>query len=128
MTRITRDWTAKNSNKVVRRNGGNSPASQMGAVSLAQKPSISEKSPARKLNPCHSGSGTKCRKHGQHFLRLGQPKGGGPELIRTETQICVGPRRTLGSRHFHSSTHEISEIETKASAGFSHIEGSDKGI
>ena len=34
MTRITRDWSARISYIVVRRNGGNSPASHLGAVSL----------------------------------------------------------------------------------------------
>ena len=44
--------------QVVKRDGGNSPAGQLRAVNLALKTCISEESPAKILNPCHSGSGT----------------------------------------------------------------------
>ena len=71
MTRISRDWTAKHSNNVDRRNGGNSPAGQIGAVSLVLQTSISEESPARSLNTSHSGSGTAGRQNGEFFVRLG---------------------------------------------------------
>ena len=100
----------------------------MGAVSLAQKPSISEKSPARKLNPCQAGSGTKCRKHGQRFFGLGNRKAVGRNWSGLKIRYVWGPRRTLGNHHLNSAIFEFSEIETKASAGFSQLEGSDKGI
>ena len=46
MTRITRHWVVQNSNKIVRRNGGNSPARQLGAVNLTLNTSICAKCPA----------------------------------------------------------------------------------
>ena len=64
MAGITRDWAAQNTNEIVRRNGGNSPP----------PPSRNRQSPATKLNPCHSGSGTKCRNHGKRFFGLGNRK------------------------------------------------------
>ena len=48
-----------------------------------------------------------------NVFRLGQPKGGGPELVRTENQIRVGPRRTLGNHHLNSAIYEFSEIQKK---------------
>ena len=38
------------------------------------EPSGRHMNPARKLNPRHSGSGTKCRKHGKRFFGLGNRK------------------------------------------------------
>ena len=107
MAGITRDWAAQNTNKIVRRNGGNSPSRQVGTVSL--QPGNS--------NPVILVVGRKGEAW-TTFFRLGQPEGSGPELIRTETQICLGPRRTLGSHHLNSATHEFSEIKDQGLGGF----------
>ena len=51
MTRIKRDWTTKDSDKVVGRDGRNTPSGRIGPINLAFKTSIKEKSPARNFIP-----------------------------------------------------------------------------
>ena len=86
MARITRERATQDSNKVVKRNGGNSPARHLRAVWLALESSIGEKPLIRRPDPSHTGRGTASRKHGKAFCRLGQPEDSGPELISIETQ------------------------------------------
>ena len=111
---------AQNSNTMVRRNGGSSPARQLGAVRLVLKTS-SEGSTAKRLNS-HSCSGAAGGQRGESFLRLGQPEGSGPELISTEVQahrlVSVGPRWTAGSHHLNSTVHESLKFEITTTAVF----------
>ena len=76
MARITRERAAQDSNKVVKRNGGNPPARQLGTVGLALESSIGETPPTRRPDPSHSGRGTASGKHGKAFCWLGQPEVG----------------------------------------------------
>ena len=122
MTRITRKWATKNSDKVVGRDGSNSPAGRIGAVSLALKTSICEKSPAGRFDHCHTVSSSSAgRQQGDMFFRLGQPEGFKFELFWVETQanrlVGVGPRWTQGGHHLNSAIHKFFEIETKAPVG-----------
>ena len=88
MSGITRNWATKNSDKVVGRHGSNSPAGQCCAVNLAFKNSVTEESPARRLDSSHSGSSSQVGNTG-FFLRLGQLESFRSELFRIHPKHIV---------------------------------------
>ena len=71
IARIPRDRAAQIPNKIVKRDGSKSPARQLRTVKVPFIATISEKSPAGRVNPSHSGSGAAGRKHGKSFLSFG---------------------------------------------------------
>ena len=132
MPGITRNWAAQNSDKVVGRDGSNSPAGQFSAVNLAFKTSVSEEPPAGRLDSSHSGSSSATGQHGKVFLRLGEPERFRSELIRVKPQahrlVGMGPRQTQGDYHLNSAIQEFFEIETKAPVGSSQVESREECI
>ena len=119
--------------QVVKRDGGNSPAGQLRAVNLALKTSISEESPAKILNPCHSGSGTaggdmkNCFSAWATGTRMARAHQDWNPSVGPSTSIdTCGPAPDTGqSLHFNSAIHKFSEMKTKGSVGSPQIEGRD---